>query len=123
MNAQEFIDRLNNAQDLISQEKFKDANVILEDLREIEKKGDFNYSLTHKLYQLISNSRSLYNQQVILKYIGVLSKNKKSITFHEINEKIKNEVNIDELILKREIELLILRGLLQAKIAGNEIIF
>jgi hypothetical protein len=40
----------------------------------IEKEGEFDYSLTHRLYQLLSNSYSLYNQQIILK---VLKKNQK----------------------------------------------
>ena len=63
MDKQTFIGKLNEAQDLMKNEKYKEAVILLEKLREIEKKNeDFEYSLSHKLYQLISNSNSLYNQ-------------------------------------------------------------
>ena len=60
MDKQTFIGKLNEAQDLMKNEKYKEAVILLEKLREIEKKNeDFEYSLSHRLYQLISNSNSL----------------------------------------------------------------
>ncbi|MFW9951964.1 MAG: hypothetical protein ACFFKA_17740, partial [Candidatus Thorarchaeota archaeon] len=64
MNTEEFSSKLREVQNLMQQEKYDGAIQILETLKEIEKAGDFDYSLTHKLYQLLSNSKSLYNQQI-----------------------------------------------------------
>ena len=106
-------------------EDYKEALLLLEDLKKIEKQGDFNYNLTHKLYQLDSNARSLYNQQIILNLIYDMSKQQKSITFSELNEFLrkKNNLTFDESILKREIEILILRKLISCKIEDDMIIF
>jgi len=125
MSAQEFIKRLNEAQELMLQEKYKEAIILLEELKEKDKKGDFDYNLTHRLYQLDSNSRSLYNQQVILKIILTISQKTSSITLTKLNNLIKEQenLNIDESILRREIEILILRSLTSCKIEGNRINF
>ena len=93
--------------------------------REIEKKNeDFEYSLSHKLYQLISNSNSLYNQEIILEHIKKISIKQKSITIHELQNSLnENDFKIEESVLGREIELLILRDLLLCKKEGDIIIF
>lgn len=124
MGTQEFITQLNRAQDLMSQEKYKEAIVLLEELKEIDKETDLNYNLTHRLYQLYSNCQSLYNQKIILRQINeIKSKSKPIITFHELNQMLMGKINLEEKILVREIELLILRGLLSCRIEDNEIIF
>ncbi len=41
MNTQDFVKKLNDAQDLMSKEKYKEAIIILEKLKEIEKKTRF----------------------------------------------------------------------------------
>ncbi|MFX0060530.1 MAG: hypothetical protein ACFE8J_19720 [Candidatus Heimdallarchaeota archaeon] len=125
MDIEEFIKQLNKAQDLMSQEKYKEAIVILEELKVIDKETDLNYNLTHRLYQLYSNCQSLYNQKIILKYINELSKNSTSLTLQKLNQILKNEfkINLEEKILVREIELLILRGLLSCRIEDNKILF
>lgn len=125
MNNKEFIKQLNDVQELMLQEKYKEAIILLESLKEIEKQGDFDYNLTHRLYQLDSNSHSLYNQQVILKVILTISQKTDSITFAELNNLIKNQenLNIDVSILRREIEILVLRSLLSCKIEENKISF
>ena len=109
----------------MSKEKYGEASVLLEKLKEIDKNADFDYNLTHRLYQLYSNCRSLYNQKIILNFINSISKISSSITFRELNQRLKNEINIslEEAILKREIELLVLRGLLSCRIEKNKIIF
>ncbi len=124
MNKNDFVSKLSEAQELMRDEKYKQAIIILEKLKVLEKEGDFNYNLTHKLYQLLSNAQSLYNQKIILEDIKSVS-NKNSISFQELNKMLsdKGELNIDIVILGREIEILILRGLLSCKIEGDKLIF
>ena len=125
MDKQTFVGKLNEAQDLMKNEKYKEAIILLEKLSEIEKKNeDFEYSLSHKLYQLISNSNSLYNQEIILEHIKKISIKQKSITIHELQNSLnENDFKIEESVLGREIELLILRDLLLCKKEGDIIIF
>lgn len=125
MDKQTFIGKLNEAQDLMKNEKYKEAVILLEKLREIEKKNeDFEYSLSHRLYQLISNSNSLYNQEIILEHIKKMSIKQNSIKIHELHLSLKeNDFKIEESVLGKEIELLILRDLLPCKKEGDKIIF
>ncbi len=125
MESREFIDELNKVQDLLSREKYSEAIALLENLKGIEKQANFNYNLTHKLYQLDSNALSLYNQQKILNLITRISQQQNSITFTELQKKLKEIENIalDETILRREIEILILRELLSCNIEGNKLFF
>ena len=124
VSSQEFINQLNEVQELMLKEKYKKAILILDKLKTIEKENSYNYNLTHKLYQLDSNVRSLYNQQAILKYIYSLSISKKEISFKEIMDLLKKEesIEIDVGTLKREIEILVLRSLLTCKVGENKII-
>ncbi|MFX1587937.1 MAG: hypothetical protein ACFFC1_07265 [Promethearchaeota archaeon] len=125
MEPKEFIDELNKVQDLMSQEKYSEAIILLENLKEIEKQGNFNYNLTHKLYQLDSNARSLNNQQKILNLISKISQQQSSITFTELQKRLKEieSIALDETILRREIEILILRELVSCNIEGNKLTF
>ncbi len=125
MNNSEFIKKIQEVQLLMKDEKYQEALIILDKLKEIEKAGNFDYSLTHKLYQLISNSHSLYNQQIVLKVIQEESSQQKSIFFTGLNEILKERenINIEEPILRREVEILILRSLLRCKIEGDELVF
>ena len=121
MDVKEFIKQLNKAQDLMIHEKYNEAFILIEELKEIEKNSDFNYNLTHRLYQLHSNIHSLYNQQVILNHINEISRKQESISFRELKILIKKstKLNLNDDILRREIELLILRNLLNCKIDGD----
>jgi len=125
MDANDFARDLTDAQELMKNEKYIEALVILNKLKEADKAGDFDYNLTHKLYQLISNSQSLYNQQRVLSVIKKISLEQKSISFIALNEILKKQENVelDELILRREVEILILRSLLDVKINGNDLVF
>jgi hypothetical protein len=124
MKNQEFIEQLNQVQDLMNKEKYKDALILLEKLKMLEKTEDFEYSLAHRLYQLDSNTQSLYNQQTILNNLQKISKKGKSISFDELNKIIKenNDLDLSNDILRREIELLILRDFLNCKIERDKII-
>ena len=125
MDSQQFIKQLNEVQELIKQENYKEAINLIEKLKDIEKNSNFAYNITHRLYQLDSNSRSLYNQQLIFNYTSNLSNKYKSIKFHELKQMLKENdgLNLSEDILRREIEILILRGLLFCRIQGDTIIF
>ncbi|MFX1268613.1 MAG: hypothetical protein ACFFAK_11695 [Promethearchaeota archaeon] len=125
MEPKDFIDELNNIQDLMSQEKYSEAIALIESLKAIEKQANFNYNLTHKLYQLDSNARSLNNQQKILNLISKISQQQSSITFTELQKRLKEieSIALDETILRREIEILILRNLVSCNIEGNKLTF
>ncbi|MFX1571470.1 MAG: hypothetical protein ACFFB0_01875 [Promethearchaeota archaeon] len=126
MNAKEFMDQLKEVQKLMNLEKYKEAIIILDKLKELEKKGEynFNYSLIHTLYQIDSNCRSNYNQAIILTHIKKISNKQKLISLQELNKIIKNdeELDINEDILRREVELLILRNLITGVIKKDSII-
>ncbi len=125
MEANDFVKDLNDAQELMRNEKYHEALIILGKLKEADKVGNFDYNLTHKLYQLISNSQSLYNQQKVLSVIERISHNQKSISFIDLKEILNKQENVelDEQVLRREVEILILRSLLEVKIDGNHLVF
>ncbi|MFX1378879.1 MAG: hypothetical protein ACFFA4_07260 [Promethearchaeota archaeon] len=124
MDTQEFMKHLNKIQELMEREDYKKAINLIEKLKKVEKEAEFGYNLTHRLYQLDSNSHSLYNQQIILVYVKDLSKKKNTISFQELNQIVaaKKEITLSEDILRREIELLILRNQLPWKIEKDTII-
>ncbi len=109
----------------MTQEKYTDAIALIDKLKEKDKTNDFDYTYSHQLYQLDSNARSLYNQQIILKLIKEISLNQNLITFHDLNQilKSKNELTLKDDILRREIEILILRNQLKCKLEGENINF
>lgn len=125
MNTKEIINQLNEVQKLINLEKYKEAMMLLNKLKEIEKNSNLNYDITHRLFQLDSNSRSLYNQQIILKLLNSISKLNDSISFKELNQVIKenHELELNIGILRREVEILILRNLIDCRIDGENLIF
>ena len=124
MDKQDFINQLNQVQELMQKENYKEAISLIEKLKEIETESDFNYNLTHRLYQLESNARSLFNQQKILKLINELSSSCDSISFQELNQVLreKNKLNLSNDVLQREIEILILRNLTSCKIEKDHIV-
>jgi len=125
MDANDFVKDLNDAHEFMRNERYPEALVILGRLKEADKAGNFDYNLTHKLYQLISNSQSLYNQQRVLSVVKKKKKKHKSISFIDLREMVNKQENIelDELVLRREVEILILRSLLECKIEGNDLVF
>ena len=121
MKPNEFADRLNEVQELMAKENYKEALVLLENLKDLDKTSDFDYNLTHKLYQLDSNIRSLYNQQIILNRLNSINKEKIMISVAEFNEtlKLKDNLLLEEPILRRELEILVLRGIVSIEFKGN----
>ena len=124
MDTKEILDQLNDVRELMTQEKYADAISLIDNLKKIEKEVDFDYTFTHQLYQLDSNARSLHNQQIILKYLQTILSDQNIITFHELNQMIKKDLqlNLSDDILRREIEILILRNQLTCKLDGENII-
>ena len=124
MDASEFAQKLVDIQELMKNEKYEEAIIILEKLKQIDQKGDFDYGLTHKLYQLISNSHSLYHQQVIMNEIKTMMLQKKVYSINELNQLInkRTKLNLDLKDFRKELELLILRGLLNGSIEGDQYI-
>lgn len=126
MDSQEFYTRLIKAQNLMTNEKYKEALILLDELKQIEKNGDFDYELVHRLYQLSSNAISFYNQQIILEKLAYLvaTKNRSAIDIQELVECLREEegLDLDFNILKRELELLILRDLASFRMEGNKLI-
>lgn len=127
MEPSEFIEQLSEAQDFIKNEKYKNALNLLYSLREIEREGDFDYNLTHTLYQLISNAESLLNQAAIIEELSKLTQkdDKNEIDFNSlhIHFKTATDLTIEPELLKREIELLILRDKIPYRIKGNKLVF
>jgi len=54
MDTNDFVKDLSDAQELMRNERYPEALIILGKLKEADKAGDFDYNLTHKLYQLQS---------------------------------------------------------------------
>ena len=125
MDVKEFQNQLNAAHDLIIQEKFKDAIILLEKLKDIEQKTNYDYSLTHQLFQLISNAHSLYNQQKIKDGVNAILMKQKVWTFTKLNQLLKERIglDLDDKTFRKELELLILRGLVSCSIDGDLVIF
>ena len=127
MNTTEFLKHLKETRELMIQEKYTEAIAILDKLKDDEQKNknEFNYNLVHQLYQLDSNCRSAYRQQIILESLRNISSEKTSISFDELNQKLreKGSLDINDEILRREVELLILRNLLVGKIEGDHLNF
>ena len=124
METKENVKQLNIVRELMKEEKYDDAITLINKLKEIDKNNDFDYTFSHQLYQLDSNVRSLFNQQIVLKQIQEISRDQTSITFNNLNQllKQKTELNLSNDILRREIEILILRNQLTCKLDGENII-
>ena len=125
MDSKEFQTQLNDAHNLMTQEKFKDAIILLEKLKNIEQESNYDYSLTHQLFQLISNAHSLYNQQKIKDGVNAILMKQKTMALTELNQLLKERtgLDLDDKTFRKELELLILRGLLSCSIEGNNVIF
>ncbi len=126
MNPKDFLEKLNSVRELMSEEKYSDAMKILDDLKNIEKSSgiNYNYDLIHQLYQLDSNCRSAFNQKIILEQLKRISFERTLLSFKEFNQLLKEKsgLNLPEQILRREIELLILRNLVNCELKGDQVI-
>jgi len=124
MKSEEFVRKLSEAEDLIVNEKYGDSLELLSNLKEIELKGNFDNSLTHKLYQLISNAESLLNQKNISDALSKLAQDHERMDFETLSEYFRKHMDLDlkPEIMRREIELLILRGKIPYKIKKKTLV-
>ena len=125
MDAKQFQEKLNKAHELMLQEKYQDAIVILEKLKDIDSQSDFEYNITHQLFQLSSNAHSLYNQQKIKDGINAILMRQKVWTISKLNQLLQERIGLelDDAIFRKELELLILRGHVNCNIEGDLVIF
>ena len=125
MDPREFQDQLKDAHQLMLQEKYEDAIIILEKLKDIEQKSNFEYNLTHQLFQLFSNAHSLYNQQKIKDGMNAMLMKQKTMALTDLNQLLKERIglDLDDKTFQKELELLILRGLITCSIEGDLVIF
>lgn len=124
MKTKDFVKNLAKAEDLIKEEKYKKSLNLLSELKEIELQGDFDNSLTHKLYQLISNAESLLNQKKITEGLSEISEKHQKMDFESLCDYFRKHRDLDlkPEIIRREIELLILREKIPYTIEGKSLI-
>jgi Rad3-related DNA helicase len=124
MKSEEFVRKLSEAEDLIMNEKYGESLELLSDLKEIELKENFDNNLTHKLYQLISNAESLLNQKRITEGLTKIAQGHKRMDFKSLSEYFSKHMNLnlEPEIVRREIELLILRGKVPYKIKKKTLV-
>ncbi|MFX0027602.1 MAG: hypothetical protein ACFE8B_00205 [Candidatus Hermodarchaeota archaeon] len=126
MEPKKFLEELNTVRELMTKEMYIDALKILEKLKKSDKEinQDHNYTLIHQLYQLDSNCKSALNQQLIQNYLENVLNKRKTITFRDLNRNLRDKgiLDIDEDVLRKEVELLILRNRLHCRIDKETII-
>jgi hypothetical protein len=88
---------LNEARELMTQEKYTEAMVTLDNLKDLDKTSehDYNYDLVHQLYQLDSNCKSAYHQQIILEIINDIPNTKSSLSLDDLNSLLKDKEKLN----------------------------
>lgn len=124
MKSEEFVRKLSEAEDLIMNEKYGESLELLSELKEIELKENFDNNLTHKLYQLISNAESLLNQKKITEGLTKIAQDYERMDFKSLSKHFNKHMNLnlEPEIMRREIELLILRGKIPYKIKEKTLV-
>lgn len=117
-----FKEELSIAEKLIQEEKFEQALNLLEKMKNYDD-DVFDDALAHNFFMLYSNTQSIVRGKNIYQNLLSLSKIKEKASYKEIFEYLKNKnINLDIDTIKREIELLILKGIVSWK-SNNNIIF
>jgi len=122
VNTNNFKEELSIAEKLIQEEKFEQALNLLEKMKNYDD-DVFDDALAHNFFMLYSNTQSIVRGKNIYKNLLSLSKIKEKASYKEIFEYLKDKnINLDIDTIKREIELLILKGTVSWK-SNNNIIF
>ncbi len=122
VNTNNFKEELSIAEKLIQEEKFEQALNLLEKMKNYDD-DVFDDALAHNFFMLYSNTQSIVRGKNIYKNLLSLSKIKEKASYKEIFEYLKDKnINLDIDTIKREIELLILKGIVSWK-SNNNIIF
>lgn len=122
VNTNNFKEELSIAEKLIQEEKFEQALNLLENMKSYDD-DVFDDALAHNFFMLYSNTQSIVRGKNIYQNLLSLSKIKEKASYKEIFEYLKDKnINLDIDTIKREIELLILKGIVSWK-SNNNIIF
>ncbi len=122
VNTNNFKEELSIAEKLIQEEKFEQALNLLEKMKNYDD-DVFDDALAHNFFMLYSNTQSIVRGKNIYQNLLSLSKIKEKASYKEIFEYLKDKnINLDIDSIKREIELLILKGIVSWK-SNNNIIF
>ncbi len=122
INTNNFKEELSIAEKLIQEEKFEQALNLLEKMKNYDDEF-FDDALAHNFFMLYSNTQSIVRGKNIYQNLLSLSKIKEKASYKEIFEYLKDKnINLDIDTIKREIELLILKGIVSWK-SNNNIIF
>ncbi|MCK4282354.1 MAG: hypothetical protein KAX10_09570 [Candidatus Lokiarchaeota archaeon] len=122
VNTNNFKEELSIAEKLIQEEKFEQALNLLEKMKNYDD-DVFDDALAHNFFMLYSNTQSIVRGKNIYQNLLSLSKIKEKASYKEIFEYLKDKnINLDIDTIKREIELLILKGIVSWK-SNNNIIF
>jgi len=122
VNTNNFKEELSIAEKLIQEERFEQALNLLEKMKNYDD-DVFDDALAHNFFMLYSNTQSIVRGKNIYQNLLSLSKIKEKASYKEIFEYLKDKnINLDIDTIKREIELLILKGNVSWK-SNNNIIF
>ncbi len=122
VNTNNFKEELSIAEKLIQEEKFEQALNLLEKMKNYDD-DVFDDALAHNFFMLYSNTQSIVRGKNIYQNLLSLSKIKEKASYKEIFEYLKDKnINLDIDTIKREIELLILKGIVSWK-SNNNIMF
>lgn len=122
VNTNNFKEELSIAEKLIQEEKFEQALNLLEKMKNYDD-DVFDDALAHNFFMLYFNTQSIVRGKNIYQNLLSLSKIKEKASYKEIFEYLKDKnINLDIDTIKREIELLILKGIVSWK-SNNNIIF
>lgn len=117
-----FKEELSIAEKLIQEEKYEQALNLLEKMKNYD--DEFNDALAHEFFMLYSNTQSIVRGKNIYKNLLSLSKIKEKASHKEIFEYLsKKNINLGIDAIKREIEILILKGIVPWKSNNNTIFF
>ncbi len=122
VNTNNFKEELSIAEKLIQEEKFEQALNLLEKMKNYDD-DVFDDALAHNFFMLYSNTQSIVRGKNMNQNLLSLSKIKEKASYKEIFEYLKDKnINLDIDTIKREIELLILKGIVSWK-SNNNIMF
>ena len=106
-----FAVELEEAKELIKEKKFEEALLLLERMKGYND-DIFDDSMVHEFYMLHSNVQSTVRGKIIYDKLLPISESKEKILFQEAYEILGEAlIGLNEEIIKRELEILILKGI------------
>lgn len=119
----DFKKKLAEAEKLIQEQDFIGALNLLEKMKRYDDRK-FDDSLVHHFYMLYSNVQSRVHGDLIYENLLPLSEKMDKIAYSEVDTLLKKKgVDLDSNIIKRELEILILKGIAPWTCNNEDIIF